>query len=85
MPESYVKKIRSKQADLIHLVVGKDRGRTVWYYLQFESKAKMAMFNARSSNEMEEIAISEYGEILHSGWGKTPPSELTKELQEEYA
>jgi hypothetical protein len=69
------------EGSLIYLVRGKDEGRAAWHFVKVD-RAKLASFKqALSTGSLD---ASEYGEILHSGWGEDPPEEARRELAEKY-
>ena len=69
----------SQNADLLYLVRGSDEGEPAWHFLMLENRAKKALFlhdlNSKSIN------IKNYGKILASGWGESPPDNVTEEMK----
>jgi len=66
--------------NLVYLVRGKDKGKPAWHYVLVE-KLKLPMFKKAIGGTMD---VSEYGKIIHSGWGEDPPPELVKKIEQEY-
>lgn len=54
----------------IFLCLGKAGGHAVWNYVRV-AKPKLPLFHAAAKNGS--MDISQYGEILESGWGEKPP------------
>lgn len=69
------------EASLIYLVRGTDEGRPAWHFVKVD-RSKLASFKQALSTRS--LDTSEYGEILHSGWGEDPPEEARQELAEKY-
>ena len=53
-----------------------------WYILEI-NKGKAKEFDQHMKLSIP-ITLTDYGTILHSGWGKEPPKELKIELNEKY-
>jgi hypothetical protein len=73
----FAKKFAATRGKLLYLVTGQENGKPVWYYLQVE-KTKLALF--KQALKAERISLEQYGRILCSGWGSTPPSMTVEEL-----
>jgi len=59
----------------IHLVRGKDGERPAWHYVLVDNdKALAFQAVAKTGN----IDVADYGKILQSGWGDSPPENETK-------
>lgn len=78
---SFVDKITKSRDHLLRLVTGKNDGHDAWWYIRVKhnlfEKYKIAV-------KAEEIDLADYGEVLFSGWGKTPPEDIKKKIEEEY-
>jgi hypothetical protein len=65
----------------IYIVRGKDAGRDAWYYVLVESR-KILSFLAALNDDNDIIHLENYGQILESGYGNTPPACVTKKYEE---
>lgn len=79
-PQSFTDQV-TRRADLVYLVHGKDRGKDAWHYVLVD-KPKLPMFLKQIETGSIDVAL--YGEVLRSGWGKNPPPEMIKEIEEEF-
>lgn len=79
---SFLEKIKSSRSELLYLVRGKDKGRECWHYILVD-KQKLPMFKVKVKTDF--IDLDEYGQVLHSGWGKNPPDELAEQVKAEYS
>jgi hypothetical protein len=46
------------------------------------SKLKLSIFLVKIKEGSLDIA--NYGQVLHSGWGKNPPEDITEAVKKEY-
>ncbi len=72
----------TRRLDLVYLVHGKDRGRDAWHYVLVD-KPKLPMFLKQIETGSIDVAL--FGEVLKSGWGKNPPPEIVKEIEDEFS
>ena len=72
-------KYNENASDRIYLVRGKDRGKPVWHYVLVE-KALLPLFLRRTKGGSLDVA--DFGLILTSGWGKDPPENVRKNINE---
>lgn len=79
-PQSYTDKV-TRRGDLVYLVHGKDRDRDAWHYVLVD-KNKLPLFLKQIETGSIDVAL--YGEVLRSGWGKNPPPEIVKEIEDEF-
>ena len=72
-----------RTAERIFTVTGKDRGRAAWHYVKVEDNedTRKAFHDALATGH---INLADYGEIVKSGWGKDPPDDVEKEIEEKY-
>ena len=63
----------------IYLVRGKDRGKPAWHYVQVE-KVLLPLFLRRTNGG--DLDVADFGLILKSGWGKDPPENVRKNINE---
>jgi len=79
-PMSFVDKVRkSRDRHLLRLVTGKNQGSDAWWYIRVKPE-KMALYVRRVKSEF--IDLADYGEILYCGWGKEPPEDIKKKIEE---
>ena len=79
---AFVDKITSSSQQLIYLVRGKNQGHDAWHYISIHNRLMLPIFleNTKYNN----LDISKYGKILYSGWGKNPPDDIIKQINEAY-
>ena len=67
----------------IFLVRGKDHGRPAWHYVFIvdDDDIKQAFLAKVATGSLD---VANYGQILRSGWGEKPPSEVTDKIEKEY-
>ena len=80
---SFAQKIKSSSGNLVYLVRGQDKGRDAWHYVQVKDKITLAIFLKEINGGGGDISL--YGDILYSGWGKNPPDDIIKKVQENYS
>lgn len=63
----------------IYLSCGFYNGKPTWHYVSVD-KMKLPLFlrQAKTGN----IDVAEYGKVLFSGWGKYPPENIRKKIEE---
>ena len=54
-----------------------------WYIVGID-RAKQEAFEQHRQRSGEPLVLTDYGTILHSGWGDAPPAALMEELVEKY-
>ena len=72
-------KYNENASERIYLVRGKDRGKLAWHYVQVE-KALLPLFLRRINGGSLDVA--DFGRVLKSGWGKDPPENVQKNINE---
>ena len=72
-------KYNENASERIYLVRGKDRGKLAWRYVQVE-KALLPLFLRRTNGGS--INLEDFGLILTDGWGKDPPENVRKNINE---
>ena len=72
-------KYNENASERIYLVRGKDRGKLAWHYVQVE-KALLPLFLRRTNGGSLDVA--DFGRFLKSGWGKDPPENVRKNINE---
>ncbi len=78
---SFVKKIDQKKAIIYQLSSVID-GKNAWYILRVES-TKHSKFE-KCLERGEALELTDYGTVLHSGWGKEPDMATKTELRDKY-
>ena len=72
----------SRNSNIFLVSGGKDKfERDAWYYVKVEP-FKTSLFQRDISKG--KINLTEYGEILESGFGKTPPDNIKQKMKDEY-
>ncbi len=79
---SFLEKIQTSRHGLLYLVRGKDRGKPCWHYILVD-KLKHEMFKIRVKSDF--IELTDYGQVLESGWGENPPEEVAARIKKEYS
>ena len=72
-------KYKENAKERIYLVRGKDKGKQAWHYVLVE-KALLPLFLRRTHGGS--IDVADFGLVLTSGWGKDPPEEVRKNINE---
>lgn len=72
----------SKSSSLVYLVRGKDRGKPAWHYVLIENQVKKQLFLKQVSTGT--CKVTDFGEILYSGWGEDPPQDIVDKVEKEY-
>ena len=72
-------KYEENASERIYLVRGKDTGKQAWHYVLVK-KALLPLFLRRTNGG--KVDVSDFGRILKSGWGKDPPEEVRKNINE---
>ena len=66
-------------------VCGIDRGRPAWHYLlPADDEETIARLIDRTTGEnagKHRINVTDYGQVIKSGWGEDPPDEIEKEMK----
>ena len=77
----FVDRVRNR-ANRIYLVRGKDsRKREAWYYLEVHPTHK---YRFEVDLKTGSLKLTDYGQVLESGFGKNPPKSVQKRMQEEF-
>lgn len=79
---SFVSSLFASRPDCIFLVKGKDTtNRAAWYYVLVEKTKKDMFENIEGSQSLN---LTDYGNILFSGYGEEPPADIKKRMEDEY-
>ena len=79
---NFVSLINSSIDQQLFFVTGKEHGEDCWFYLKAD-KIKLPIF--RNLIKTGRVRLYEYGTILHSGWGKAPPLEISEKFKDKLA
>jgi len=81
MSRLHCKKI-SKNNDRIYFATGVETsGLTAWYYIKVDT-LKESIFKYKCSANSS-FNLNDFGEIVASGWGDTPPEEIKNKIEGE--
>lgn len=73
----------------VFLVRGKDRGQEAWHYVLLvddEETIRVFVEKTQGPNKgKESIDVANYGQVLKSGWGSDPPTDIRDWVENEYA
>lgn len=61
----------------------KDSSQPAWFYM-LVPKEKLPVLEYRLSLTEGETELTDYGEIVASGWGEEPPEDVVERIREEY-
>jgi tetratricopeptide (TPR) repeat protein len=73
----------TKEYKDIFLIRGKDNGKPAWHYVLVENEEKYEGLKRKESGA--NIDVSEFGEIIKSGWGENPPHYISAHVENTYA
>lgn len=80
----FTRRILRGKAHQIFLMHGIDHtGKNAWYYLFVPEHKEQAFMEA--SNRSMPFTLTDYGNVLESGYGEFPPAEVTARMHAEYA
>lgn len=79
---SFVDQVRNSKGELVYLVRGKDQGRPAWHYVHVRDKQTLPLFLKQVDTGT--VDVSQFGEVLYSGWGQDPPEDIVKKIEEKY-
>ena len=74
-----------KKKEIIILVESTDNSKPAWWYVKCHNRISAEKLKGvcRLGN-LDTIPLDEYGEIILSGWGKNPPKDAVKQIEEQY-
>lgn len=79
---NFAHSLLAENPDHIFLVRGIDTtGDNAWYYVMIDRGKRDAF---RNQNGVDLLNITDYGTILHSGFGDHPPEAIRMRMEEEY-
>ena len=75
-------------SERIYLVRGMDKGRPAWHYVLLvddEETIKKFKEQTQGANAGQHtIDVTNYGQVLKSGWGRDPPNDVKDWMEENY-
>lgn len=74
---SFTAKVYGERGDLLWLVTGVHKARKAWWFVMV-SPAKINSFKAALGSDM---VLTEYGEIITSGYGEKPEASDIEEIK----
>tara|TARA_B100001564_G_C20435539_1_gene576595 strand:+ start:160 stop:423 length:264 start_codon:yes stop_codon:yes gene_type:complete len=83
---TFVERVTKSLHSDVFLVCGQENGHDAWYFVcgNAHTENKLKITSQRSD---EAVALSSFGKLIHSGWGKEPgpeDMEKVKALLKEY-
>ena len=73
-----------KKASKVYLVRGKNQGRSLWHYVLLVDDQDTIDEFLEKITKSGSLNVTDYGQVLQSGWGKDPPNDLAEGMEEEY-
>ncbi len=70
----FAKMVSASDRTDTYLVRGEEHGKKAWYYVKVE-RGRLPSF--KKAMKAGEYNLTDYGEILSSGWGENPPAGTT--------
>ena len=78
----FVKKKTKKALEgKVFLIRGKDNGRAAWHYVLVSPEKIKELRHQKSGTNID---VTDFGNIIRSGWGENPSDEIVKEVEDEY-
>jgi hypothetical protein len=68
-----------KRSFKIYLTKGRYNGVHTWHYVKVDALKQPLFQKAIQSGNID---VTEYGEILFSGWGKEPPESISDQIKD---
>jgi hypothetical protein len=80
---SFLDAVKASQSNMIYLVRAEEKpsGKPAWYYVRVHSKAKLPIFLEKVKTG---LTLTDYGDVLYSGWGTEPPEEIKAKIKEQF-
>lgn len=75
--------VQSRRLDLVYLVRAKEKptNRDAWYFVQVRNALLLPIFLEKVKTGLD---ITDYGEVLYSGWGSEPGPEVREMVQKRF-
>lgn len=82
MTKNFAQAIRAEnKAGLLYLINAQAEGKDSWYYLQVDAPKHNAF---KQKLETGSLDLADYGTVLYSGWGTTPPDMIQSLIAERF-
>ena len=79
---NFAQGLQAERPDHIFLVRGQDaNGDNAWYYILVDHGKRDAF---REKGGVALLKLTDYGVILHSGFGEAPPEAMRQRMKDEY-
>jgi hypothetical protein len=75
------KLISNDKAGLVYQVTATAKGETAWFYLQVDEPKHKAFLRNIETGELD---LADFGTVLYSGWGATPPEPIEARIKEQF-
>jgi len=69
------------ESSLIYLVHGDDKNKAAWYYIKVKRNLRKEFLKNMHKNT---INLDDFGNVIESGFGEDPPSNITEKLKLKY-
>lgn len=76
-----VNRILAQNGSLVYIVTGIHDGKALWHCILLDKTMKDAFLASLADDSAD---LQQFGKILCSGWGETPPAETLETLAKEY-
>ena len=70
-----------RQAEYVYIFRGLSDGRRAWHYVLVRPTALPRMIRALGTGSLD---VTDYGDVLESGWGQDPPADVARRIENEY-
>lgn len=82
MTASFAYKLKQGGENIYLVTGGRDNTqRFAWYYVRIDARKKIFFEYAIKSGQ---IALTDFGDVLRSGYGETPPQEARDYMYQQY-
>ncbi len=82
LPENYTW-FNKSEAERVHLVRGKDKGKPAWHYvLVVDDEEMLEMFH--KTVKAGNLDVADFGHVIKSGWGQDPPDHVKEWIKKKY-
>lgn len=78
---SFVARLERERDDLLYLIRGNSGGRRCWYYVLIEPLKRERFLRAVKAGSLD---VSDYGQILYSGFGDDPPEDVEESIRNRF-
>jgi len=79
--EAQIRSMLERSMPVVYLVRGKDDGRLAWHYVLIYP-ARLESFKRQLVTGS--LDVSDYGDVIESGWGGDPPANVTRAIERDY-